>query len=721
MADDFSQYSDEELARIAGIDTAPQQDYSAYSDEELANIAGMTATQPDQNQPMNVGNAAIAGFEQGVNPFSDEMRAFGAGMGSYIRGGDYTQAYNQRLDQLRGIINQAYKDQPYAYGAGNLTGMVAGPSVATPKAIAQGLGRYAAKGIPQSIGVSTGLGSVSGGLYGAGGSEKPISERGSETASGMLYGGAAGAVGSVAFPLAAKALRLFSKPAVDATKGLVNKVNPPAPVPPSAIKQEVLSVAEKPDEATFIPSAFSKVEKALKKDWGDKYDDLLNAYKQGDISLSELAKKKTESLAESAALFPTGREISEYSLNKMKSGAYDRVMDSVRKNISGIENYYTTVDDLYSAGQQRAKPIYKEAFDKNKVMRSNRLDNILATPDGTAALKTVSRYFQDQLKMMAKPDPELTSLVKDLVSAEKMVEQKGGVAAGLKLQTLDAIKKEIDGKVRAFKKAALVGGGDAEQKYRALETLRSNLVDEIDTLDNTGLYKKARETAGDYIKIDNAIENGKKFLNVDAEKTALEFSALTQAEKNAYKIGVGKSIRDTLNKAKEGTNPYNLIIGSPEKQNRLKSVLSPIEYKNLENDLLAEKKLFDFSNKVLSGSPTARREELKSLIQDGAINTIANVKMSTFQTALKTATNWMSDKTAAKVSEILYETDPKKKLLILENLSGAKNFTNQEKQIIRESYAILSQKYDALRAISPVEGALSGGAIGGAISNEGNK
>ncbi|GAG68265.1 unnamed protein product, partial [marine sediment metagenome] len=231
---------------------------------------------------------------------------------------------------------------------------------------------------------------------------------------------------------------------------------PKLPQAPSQSRSIIEETAQKgeivaPSDTTSL-SPYKRVAKALKQDLGDDYDTVLEAYKNGDVSLAELNQSRTRTLAQGAAQYPSGKAKAQEFFDPKIAGSYDRVLNNIKNNVTSVDSYHTTADDLLAAGRAKASPIYKEAFKKNIALQSTRLDRILRTPESLRALKTVSKNTQNEMSLMAKPTPELTALSKDLASMGKMEETKGGVASGLKLRALDAVKKEMDKSINVLDK-----------------------------------------------------------------------------------------------------------------------------------------------------------------------------------------------------------------------------------------------------------------------------
>lgn len=671
---------DGSIFEVTAPEGASEQEVMSYAQSNFQPEPPQAPTQEPEKAPLYGGGitsdirAGLAGASDiAAMGFADEAKGFVQGQ---IRGAlDPNLTREQATDfftqKARQEASQLQEENPYVYTGGQVAGGL-GTALLTPAAVTRGVTQLAGKTLPRQLAAIGGVGGVSGGTYGFGSGEGSPQERLANVPESAAYGVAGGMLGVGA----SKAIR----PLTERAKGLFSKSKPTPNLKGKASQDVIETLVEKqqlPEVIENVPKAYGKVGKQLSQDFGADLDIALDAYKKGDISLAELYGKRTSSLAQGAAVYPAGRAPAEEFLNKKAAGSYERVLSGVRKNISGVDNYFTNADDLINAGRAKAAPQYAKAYED--VIQDA---NILATPEIQSALNTAYKKYPSELADAA-PDS---------------------------IKALDYAKRVLDDQIGKAKRA-----GEANFS-RSRTSIKNQLLEVMDA--SSPDYKKARGIAGDYLSIDNAMEEGRKALKTDSESLQRVYKGLGEQEKQAYKIGLGKSIRDEIGKVNEGSNPYKRILGSPEKQKRISSILSPEEYKNFERGLRAEDRLFQFRNKVLGGSPTADKLEAQKLIEGGAVDAITGVPQSTFKEAIKSfatkLTDGLNDKTAAKVSEILYETDPVKKLEILDALKQAKNFTPDERALVERSYSLIAPKYDALK----ISGITTGGAVGSQMAGE---
>ena len=640
---------------------------------EFSQIKPMQASQPTKEYS-GLRSFAEGAVDMGTFGFGDEIVSKLASMASGVPYEDIKAQANLQKEETQ-------TQHPYAYGSGQLAGAIGTPVLAAPKVVAKGLANVASKGFTPSLAASSGLGAVSGGIYGAGSGEGSLQERLPDAQTGFLYGGAGGAIGSgvarVAAPvvggLAKRAMKLFPKKKLPQVQTALT---------PQQTASQLAQTQQSLPPVKESAKAASVVLKQLKKDFGEELDTLIDAYKKGDMSLAEFYGKRTSSLAQGAAVYPSGRAIAEKSLGEKTGGSYDRVLSAIRKNISGVDSYYTNADDLINVGRAKAAPLYEKAYEQS-------IDNtdVLMIPEIQSALKQAYKKYPSEL---AGAEPN-------------------------SIKALDYAKRVLDDQVGKAQRAGEINFA------RSRTIITKNLLNAMD--EASPAYKQARSKAGDYLSVNNAMEQGRKALRDDSEIIEKTLKGLGDQEKQAYKIGLGKAVRDEIGKVSEGANPYKRILGSPEKRAKIQKVLSPKEYIDFEQSLRAEDDLFNFRNKVLGGSPTADKLEAQKLIEAGAIDSLSGVPKRTFTEALTTfktkLLDGMNDNTAAKVSEILYETDPVKKLQIIKDLKGNKALTQPEKELVKRAYALISPRYDALRPSQA--GALAGGEITSATFNNGEQ
>ncbi len=668
----------------------------------------------DRTLSQNVGDV-WEGVKSGAVPFSDEIEAgIAAGVARPFVDTPYTELYRQAkygTDGVQGTLQRQQKAEqnPLAFYPAMLGGAVLTGVGAANRAtqLSPQLAQFAAQS-PKLA--ASGVGAIQGGLYGAGAGEGTTGEiagqAGLSAAGGAILAPLAVVAGQRVFsPLADKAKRIYGR-LRGSSQQPVN--NLPLPELLSKIESEKAVQDLTYQGAIAQGTAMNKIANAIKQDFPDNYEQVLSAWKQSDQPLSSLYSSQLTSLAKGAAQYPSGQK----AATEYFEPAVIEAQQKMASTIPAVDNFYSTVDDVIAKGQAKAAPLYDEAYRFNKSIASPEIDNILASPAGKKALYDARIIMQNDRSLMGLPDKELGELSRELQSMGMMAETRGGVASGLNLRSLDYVKKALDDQYQTAVRAG------EKSNASAILGLKKSLVNELDNADKTGLYAKARATSGDYLSVSKAMEDGRKFATLEPDLIAKNLSKMSEAEKEAYKSGVATQLKETILKKTEGANPYNSVMGSPTQQKRLMKIFSADEYSKIKTGLEAESKLFKMRNEVLGGSPTTSKAIAAGMIADGGEDILASMAtggikqsgLGVIRATISKAFDGLNDKTAGEVSKLIYETDPVKKLQMLQKLGSNKMLNQAERQIVKSTY------FKTMEAISKKQ--LATAATSGAVISE---
>lgn len=300
------------------------------------------------------------------------------------------------------------------------------------------------------------------------------------------------------------------------------------------------------------------------------------------------------------------KQVVSDALEGRSEGAVKRVSEALSKNISNVDAYFTNLDDMANARAAIAGPMYQEAFSKNQNIMNPEIKRILNTPAGQSALRSAAGKMQNDMTLLGVPDKELAEQAK-LAGTYK----PGGIAQGFKLRTLDYVKRALDDQIGV---AQRVGEND---NARILTGLKNQLVSSLDKADITaragpnslkpegGLYSRARKIYSDSFSLESAQQEGLQFLNRDPEEIRKFLINKSPSEKEAYRIGVRKSLQDIANKTPDGSDPAKRIFGNTQKREQLKAAFGDGEnLKEFSKKMKEEIAAAQTKQKVLGGSRT---------------------------------------------------------------------------------------------------------------------
>lgn len=628
----------------------------ASQDEALEYAKKQFSSASLEKPKASIGRTALEQGLQGATfGFADELTdRLGAGIASVATGEKYSDLLKEARENTKNRFEAQSEQNPGTSLAANIGGALVTGGIGAGTKVGSSLANsLRTGGVGARIGKGALAGAASGGLYGAGSADD--GDRTWGAGKGAFLGGALGA----ALPAVGAAVSPLTQKAAD------------------AITRKIAIASGELPEVGKLPKALKKVSDRLRADFPDEeeFKKALSAYfSKKDKTLLESGGERVANLAEGSAMFPSGGAKASEFFKEATSEAGERIKGVAAKAISPNSNYHDTLEEIVKKGRETAAPLYREAFDKNQSIQSPVIDRILRTPEGKGALQEAVRNMQNEMSLVAKPDPELTQLMRETVDLDKMDYSVGGVAPGLKLKTLDYIKKAMDSTINKAYRA-----GDEGEAARIIN-LKKGLVQEIDSLDKGGLYAKARAASGDYLSNKAAMEAGTDFLREDAEIVKRNFSEFGKTEKEAYKNGVVKSIRDNIDNKFDGRNTAQLFQKPPMRE-KLSSILSPKEYSRLMDEVSATDNIYKLRNQITGNSRTQMRaiasqefdSEGQQLLEDIATRGATG-------TLFKRAVNFvggkfkgMNDKLAGEVAEILFETDPKKKYQIVKALVNDAN------------------------------------------------
>lgn len=603
-----------------------------------------------------------------VNPYVGAARA-AVGQGLGMGWGDEAEAWlRSKLAGSKGYetelakINKEYaqysEENPFVapaleFGGGAAPAVVAmltapatggatAPVAATAGARTLGalsrLSSQAAKTLPNN---PLARGAVVGGSTGAvsgAGSAKP-GERGV----GAVGGAAAGTVLGTAAPVVVrggKNLVTFAKDRLGRDAGYIedraaSKIN--TALERSGITPKEAAASMSLDRAAGVPSTLANTTRPT-------------------VGLAEIVTAKSEKAA----------DILGDALESNKLGTRDRVVGQVKKGVGNKGDFYQQEQEMVQNLRANANTLYDEAYNFGTVN-----DPIITKVLQNPRFKTFfdeAKKIADNERLSAELRGEDPSKFKldDLFIADDM----GNVTLSKlpDVRTLDYIKRGMDAVIdKGYR-----GEGMSSAEANSLKGLKKSMVAALDKateVDGVSAYKTARQQyAGDAEVLDALRTGMTDFKKLDPEQVIAMMKGFSTAEREAFKTGAIRNIYATVMDPSGNINAAQRLIGSPEARDRLKVLFpSQAKFDLFKAALERENQLFQQSNKILSGSPTARRQAGIEAFDNGesAVNAFVGNSItggwvnSLMNLAATTATKaGVSDDVAAKVAKLLSSSKP---------------------------------------------------------------
>lgn len=626
------QMPDGRVARFEVPDgTTPEQAHSLISQELSQAPVSTPSPQPEVGAERTALEQGLQGATFG---FADEITdRIGSGLASLATGETYSDLLKEARGASKDRMAAQFEQRPGLSLASNLAGgLLTGVAGASTKAGTALTNSLRTGGAAARIGKGAVAGAASGAAYGAGTSDegKRLAGAGQGAAIGGAFGAAVPAIGAAYRGVkntasGARNIALPGNPAINAEQKVLQRFS-----------DDLLTPQGISGRLSNRPGA----------------------------AIIDVGRANTQRLGEAVSNIPgKSANIAEGFVEGRASGASKRIKGDISRYISNRGELSTVADDLMKKGEELASPLYEKAFSANKDIASPIVNRILKTDAGRKALAFAANRMNNKMALMGVPDKELAEQAK---LARKY--STGGISKGLKLRTLDFVKQGLDDQASALYRAGESGAAND------IRDLARGLRNELDNLDvSGGLYKQARKVWSGTMQGQEALENGRSFLNFDTPALRNTYRELGDTEKELFRVGIAQHIRDLVNKSPDRTNIAKRIFGKQEYREKLQSILGKDEFNKFRLSMMREDKMHLLNQKLVGNSRTLlRQQEISDLGGDSsdilvkaltgnktvmAINQLGKMISARYQ--------GINRQTATEIANILFERDPQKQAQII--------------------------------------------------------
>ena len=286
--------------------------------------------------------------------------------------------------------------------------------------------------------------------------------------------------------------------------------------------------------------------------------------------------------------------------------AAEETIDTQGINLSG------GIDDIENAIQAKLNPLYKKAFGENTQISNLDVYKFLEVPIIRKEYDTARRNYLAKLQAKSsKPiqDSGIPSFQELFIrNADGKIT---GVTKELPLEFLDQIKRAVDRKTFNLQTTTTV-----EKIGPDVVLSRKNVANQFREIlkDSTkgGEYATALAKSADKFALNDAFKLGQQLQKrstkgSDFKKSFNDLS--TDAEKDAFRIGVFQSISNQINSLGDNTNLAKKLLDSPDIRAKINVLFSGNDEakKLFIQRLMREDKIAKTNQVVLGGSNTAEK------------------------------------------------------------------------------------------------------------------
>ena len=349
-------------------------------------------------------------------------------------------------------------------------------------------------------------------------------------------------------------------------------------------------------------------------------NELKTATPENPVILPDIAGDSIKGLTRSVAKISGAKDLVVDALEKRSEESITRVANHLSKDISPVNSYFDSIDDLIKARSEISQPLYKQAYaegNKNiqKLLKPQIVTKNEFVSDGLGGIKeqiTKTEIPADPLFS----NPNVQKYISKAKNEPLFVDPR---ISNNDFAVLDGAKKMIDDDIGSAMRAG------ENERARALIGIKNQIVNKLDEV--SPLYKQARQVFGGFSQLKKAQEEGLDFSKLNPEEIQRQMQKFSTGEKDAYRIGVKENLKDINSSTADGLSSAKRIFGNKQKRDQLKAVFgNEAKFNEFEKKMVAEFRATDTKTKVLGGSRTdfnmSGDEEFMNKIISGGIGVL---------------------------------------------------------------------------------------------------
>lgn len=524
------------------------------------------------------------------------------------------------------------------------------------------------------------IGTLQGAVAGAGYSEGDLSDR----ALGSGIGAAGGAVIGGVTPSAINVGGKIIGSGIDAVK--------------SAVTKKPLFTKEQQKAIKIIANQFAEdeipIEQVIQKIQDNVSADLLEGMTPAEILADyggDAVKRKLRGINTRVPGMNIGEKLTERTTgtieqkaSAMSSGDIPNIQSTRVSNTldsataktvdtDGID-LQSGIGEIVEAVDKKLSPLYKTAYAKNNNINNLEVYKYLeADPILKNAYSEAIKLYNQKIVAKGGSPINIPKLNKLLIKENGKVVD---VSQTLPLEFLDLIKRVADQKT--FQQ--IVKGSINKQMAGPRKTIANNFRKLLKDSVVGDEYVSALDQAADSFALKDAFDLGSKFHKPSTTAIAFDkqFSKFnTNAEKDAFRIGVFQEIMKDINKVGDSQDLVKKIFNSPDLRQKI-SILFGNDYEARDqfvNKLVREANILNTTQKVTGGSNTTEKLFDADQAAQAASDIVVGVNEPTGAAGIRAlfglgtkARDIISnplERTSRNVGNILLEEQPIKQLEIL--------------------------------------------------------
>lgn len=590
---------------------------------------GVSYERPDISDRRGGGGAAES-LDAGVRSAADTATA---GLASVVSAAadaaTSDRSFNESLDREAAISDYDWQQHAIASGVGTVGGALLVPSRATFAA------RAAARAALRS---------------GAGREAAVVAARRAAAKQLMKEGAAYGAVHGAATSRG-DAADTIAQSAVEAATGAgTGRALPYVAQAAGAATRAVKSVFQRtPDLAKKV------IFKAIKAD-GNTADDLSRQAADADANgvpymIGDSGENARGLMSASARAPGPGRTKAIDALDDRQGALADRVVSHIERDLGPIANPHKVADDLMTQASDAAGPLYEAAYAKSGAGAfASKIEPLLTRPSMKKAFAKAYRIAQEEGR-----DP--TTLGFDIDQAGEVTLKRVP-----SWQTLDYVKRGMDDVVEAYRDPTS-GRLNLDTEGRAINNTLRTFVKAFDKANPD--YAAARNAYGGPVRGVNAMNDGRKALNMTADDLEERMRGMTDYEREMFALGARRAMAELVESKGDTANVVHALVGTGKKRAMLARLFGDkAGFDRFVKTLDMENEAHQTFKRARTGSPTApNHQDDSALAVATGVADLATSGMpiiSALRIAARAKDGTQARRAQDAIASMLGESDPAK-------------------------------------------------------------
>lgn len=378
----------------------------------------------------------------------------------------------------------------------------------------------------------------------------------------------------------------------------------------------------------------------------------------------------------------------------------ERIVGEARGRLGQTKSYYETADDAAEALRTQAKPLYEKAY-KAEIPVEAQYDLQVIGNDLKDAFPEALTYARKLFASERRSGDFKRIGTRELPSGNEAfdmipkVQQWDYIMRGLG----QVIEKETD---TVTGKVTQLGGG--AKKFRSeIATILDNEVP---------AFGAARKQYKGDLEVKQALEDARKGFNrVDPEELAINWGAMSFAEKEAYRAGALKNIRDSLFGSGDYTDATKRIGQTIQDRRDALSIImpNPLNARLFQDYLEAEARIAANAQRIKGGSQTERRGRLRADLEGEADLSVLGAARQAAQGSYFPALNTLFSIIAKNPTIPEKRVEAIGEMLRKNDMKGVERLTKSLEAFVEEQARKQAKAAQVTKAVAGRAGRVSGG------------